>query len=115
MFALLEHAAPDGLHWDLLIELPDREGLATWRLSANPLATGGPVPATRISDHRRVYLEYEGEVSRGRGSVRRLDRGDCFVLIPEAGRLRLRLAGELLHGEFELDDAFRRVVAAAPA
>lgn len=114
MFALLEHAAPDGLHWDLLIELPGRDGLATWRLDRNPLAAAGPIAATRIADHRRAYLEYEGEISGNRGVVRRLDRGDCTILDCGVDRLRARFAGDALRGEFEIDTTFRRAAGPPP-
>jgi hypothetical protein len=103
MFVLLEHTLPDGIHWDLMVELPGRPLLATWRLAENPLTWRAGVPAERIGDHRQAYLDYEGPVSDGRGEVRRLDRGPCDVLADDhAGSLWLRLAGARLAGVFEL-------------
>lgn len=107
MFALLEHrtipgAAGGPVHWDLLVELPGHEGLATWRLALNPLEAHGPIAAQRIGEHRRRYLDYEGDIGGGRGSVRRLDRGEALVLRQDEGSLLLELRGSLLHGVFEL-------------
>ena len=76
MFALLEHdtsmaaavtPAERGRHWDLLVEVPGCERLPTWRLERNPLVDAGEISAQRIGDHRRRYLEYEGEISGGAG------------------------------------------------
>jgi len=98
-FALLEHTTPDGVHWDLLVERPGQEKLTTWRLLANPLEADD-VPAERIADHRRLYLDYEGPISGGRGSVRRLDTGECECEVASDGIWRLRLRGRHLRGEY---------------
>ncbi len=72
-FTLLAHHT-EPLHYDLLLERPD--SCWTWRLTAPP---GEPLEATRIADHRKHYLTYEGEVSGGRGRVERVDRGTYVV------------------------------------
>ena len=110
-FALLEHdQTPAGaalaerdVHWDLLLEIADQERLPTWRLAANPVDADQPIAAERIQDHRRVYLDYEGEVSGGRGVVRRLDRGDVQALHLSGDAARFTLAGELLRGTYRID------------
>jgi hypothetical protein len=51
--------------------------LMTWRAAEWPLATGDVL--TRIGDHRRDYLDYEGLVSNNRGQVRRVQSGTCQV------------------------------------
>jgi hypothetical protein len=112
-FALLEHTTAKGVHWDLLVERPDRDRLATWRLLENPLEND-EVPAEPIGDHRRIYLEYEGPISRGRGWVRRADRGRCDCTARPDGLWRLRLEGQQLRGVYEVAAAnggrtFRRV------
>ncbi len=101
MFALLEHTTGNDRHWDLLMEVPGAERLPTWRLAANPLETVGAVPAERIQDHRRVYLEFEGELTGGRGVVRRLDRGSAVVEPIHEDEAAFVLAGERLRGGFE--------------
>lgn len=102
MFALLEHTTSDGVHWDLLVEMPGRERLPTWRLARSPIAEQGPVDAERIGEHRRLYLGYEGPIGGGRGEVRRIDRGEATILSWSKDRVRFDLHGAVLRGTFEL-------------
>jgi len=102
MFVLLEHDAPDGVHWDFIIEVPGCEHLPTWRLLNNPLAAPGENPAERIADHPPHFLEYEGALRAGLGSVRRLDRGEAEITEFAAGVLRAKLFGESLRGGVEI-------------
>lgn len=99
MFVLLEHETSDGTHWDFMMEQSACQSLATWRLSANPFsAAGGHAAAERIADHRRAYLDYEGEISGNRGRVRRLDRGQINVNSDLPHSLTADLRGQLLRG-----------------
>jgi hypothetical protein len=41
------------------------------------------LPAARLADHRRLYLDYEGEISGNRGRVVRLIRG-CVLAVSAA-------------------------------
>lgn len=102
-FTLLEHAAPgQPAHWDLLID-DGNERVPTWRLAADPIAAAGqPVPAERIADHRRLYLAYEGEVSGGRGRVRRVDQGAAVVTSWPPPAVRGTLMGKRLCGTFAI-------------
>ncbi|MHC5024654.1 MAG: hypothetical protein ACYTGG_12235 [Planctomycetota bacterium] len=76
----LRHASPDGsCHVDWLLA-PDEAGaepLVSFRLPdrLDHLTAGRQLDADRIPDHRPLYLDYEGPVSRGRGEVTRLRRG----------------------------------------
>lgn len=81
---LLEHRVPDGeSHFDWLLapdvgpyEPDDRVLIAfrvTRRVDSVDLET--PFEAERIPDHRFLYLDYQGELSRGRGDVERLAEG----------------------------------------
>src|SRR3954467_14716349 len=97
-FAVLEHRW-DGVHWDFLLE--HGATLRCWALEA-PIVPGREVPARALPDHRRVYLEYEGEVSGGRGTVRRLDGGTYEVGVWTVDHVRVRLVGAQLVGEAEL-------------
>jgi len=97
-FALLEHDHPSA-HLDLLLE--DGGVLLAWRLGALP-PDGGSVPAVRNFDHRLVYLDYEGPVSGGRGSVRRLDGGELVWLERTPRRLAAQVSGRTLDGRLEL-------------
>ena len=101
MFALLEHTTPDGIHWDLLVEQPGADRLATWRLRANPIERDACL-AEPIGDHRRIYLEFEGDIGGGRGVVRHLDRGPATIVTGPDGTIRLRLGGAVLRGDFDL-------------
>ena len=70
-YVILEHDHP-ALHWDFMLEAGDV--LKTWRLAALP-RPGAAVAAEPSFDHRRAYLDYEGPVSGGRGTVTRWDAG----------------------------------------
>ena len=92
-YVILEHDHP-ALHWDFMLESGDV--LRTWRLAAPP-RPGGAVAAEPSSDHRRAYLDYEGPVSRGRGTVTRWDAGTfCWEKADEG--LAVRLEGRRLRG-----------------
>jgi hypothetical protein len=66
-------------HYDLLIDVGEDQLLLTWRLPEWPPRQ--PLEVERQNDHRRIYLTYEGEVSGGRGHVRRVDTGVCDVAL----------------------------------
>ncbi len=81
-FVILRHELPPtstrGSHWDLMLE--NQGVLLTWEL---PNLPPGPLPASfeqlgirRLPDHRIDFLEYEGPVSNGRGTVQRVDFGN---------------------------------------
>ncbi len=79
---LLLHTLPDGSsHYDWLIDwpLPDHSDglLLTFRVAGflPSLPAASKFAATRLPDHRRLYLSYEGSVSRNRGTVRRVAHG----------------------------------------
>jgi hypothetical protein len=96
-FAILEHEW-DGVHWDFLVE--DGPTLRTWAVDS-PIVEGVELPARALPAHRRIYLRYEGEVSGGRGSVRRWDEGSCEVVEWGEGRVRLLVRGRQLVGSVE--------------
>jgi len=83
--------------------------LLTWQLLREPVGVQSlPVPARRIGDHRKAYLDYEGPVSGGRGDVRRVDAGLVEFEEPiapglsEVERCVIRLRGSRLRGRFTL-------------
>ncbi len=75
-FVVLEHEGPRGLHWDFMLEAD--AVLATWALPEPPNAPRSML-AEALFDHRPAFLEYEGPISGGRGSVTRWDRGTYAV------------------------------------
>ena len=98
-FTVSEHATAP-LHWDLFLE---RDGvLKTWSLASPPGPGAFSIEALQHFDHRLAYLDFEGEVSGGRGVVKRLDTGTYEAEWGEA-RIELRLAGALLAGTFLLE------------
>lgn len=99
MFVLLEHTTSEAVHWDFIIEVPGRELLPTWRLLQDPLQNAGDIPAELIADHPRHFLDYEGPVREGRGSVRRVDRGAATVMSFDSPNLRAELSGNHVSGE----------------
>lgn len=93
-YVILRHEVPAGTqrvsHWDLMLELGPETPLMTWALEELP-SDGKPVLARQLNHHRRIYLEYEGELSAGRGRVWRWDEGDYLLL---AGTM-----SDLLHSQ----------------
>ena len=58
--------------------------------------------ADELPRHRLSYLDYEGPVSRGRGTVRRFDRGSFEVIQDSQEHLTVELHGKLLNGRLHL-------------
>ena len=93
-FVILVHDWPE-LHWDLMLE--KQASLRAFRLS-HPPDHAGAITAMPLADHRKVYLEYEGEVSGNRGTVTRWDWGAYELLSETDQRIEIRLKGERLTG-----------------
>lgn len=88
---LLLHELPDGTsHFDWLIQRNGGEDapLISFRVRER-IDSGGAksFAAERLPDHRAAYLTYEGEISGGRGRVRRVATGDLEVREAFAGRI----------------------------
>jgi hypothetical protein len=104
-FVLLCHRLGNTMHWDLMLDTGG--ALATWQLAADPTARPAdqpdmPLPARRLADHRRLYLDYEGPVSGDRGDVVRIDRGVYILLDQQAAQWTIELLGDVLSGRFSL-------------
>lgn len=113
-FVILHHRVDGGEHWDLMLE---RDGvLLTWQLLREPVDLSSlPIPARRISDHRIAYLEYEGPVSRDRGTVRRVDSGGVSIEELTGGRCVFEAAGTRLAGRYVLARGVGEAWRLAPA
>jgi hypothetical protein len=98
-FVVLTHDHPT-LHWDFMLE--QGQSLRTWRLAQAP-DVNTPIDAEPLGDHRLDYLDYEGPVSRGRGEVRRWDRGEFETIESSPQRIVVRLAGGRIRGEATLE------------
>jgi hypothetical protein len=95
-FTILHHTgAPDAPdHFDLLLAPPNTPGgtLLTWRILPHPGSwPHHPPAATRLPDHRRLYLTYEGPLSDNRGHVCQIATGTAtlFSLTPATLTLTL--------------------------
>ena len=98
-FVILEHDHPH-LHWDLMLEAG--AVLRTWRLAATP-RPGVAIRAESLGDHRKLYLDYEGPVSRNRGQVKRWDAGVFTTLEDHLERIAIRLQGARCSGNAILE------------
>lgn len=102
-FVILHHETPEGherpAHWDLMFEVPG--ALVAWALAEEP-SSGKTISAERLADHRLAYLDYEGPVSQGRGTVTRWDWGDYTPQCTLPARWEVDLAGNRLNGRLIL-------------
>jgi hypothetical protein len=102
-FVVLHHETPAGYarppHWDFMLETGG--ALRTWVLAEQP---GGPrvIAAEALDDHRLDYLEFEGEVSGGRGTVTRWDQGTYAWIYQSRGEMEVALRGSRLLGRARL-------------
>lgn len=76
-FVVLYHTGFGEPHFDLMFETESGSTLTTWRSVAWPIDR--PTRLIRLGAHRRDYLAYEGDVSGGRGQVRRVAQGACSI------------------------------------
>lgn len=97
---ILRHDLPDlSWHWDLLLEPdsppggPDERVLLAFRI--DPAQTPPHRPgaqrfeALALPHHRRLYLDHEGPIGGGRGTVRREARGVIAWVTQDEGGLTL--------------------------
>jgi len=95
-YVILRHEHVSDAHYDLMFETLPGSMLATWRSVAWPIES--PTPLLRLRDHRRLYLNYEGDLTGGRGSVQRIAEGTCHVEVGEQSVWTIRLlAGAMAH------------------
>ena len=103
-FTILEHIHPDRTHWDILLQQPETNTLATWSASVSPDEFQKfSEQAVRLPDHREIYLDYEGKISGGRGEVRRWDTGMYILLARDEKTWEILLRGERIAGQVRLD------------
>lgn len=92
--ALLLHRTADGSHHDWLLGTPDylqAPDTRLWTARVVPPSRHwrglGSFGLTVIAPHRRAYLDYQGTISGGRGSVIRIDRGTAVIRLWSSGRI----------------------------
>jgi hypothetical protein len=86
---LLWHETPEGSHHDWMLTDPTLQGDGSpehslWTARIMPASLEwqklGSFKLTQVEHHRQAYLTYEGPISGGRGTVKRVDEG-TFVPI----------------------------------
>lgn len=77
-YVILHHHGIADPHYDLMFETAPGSPLRTWRAPRWPLHTEDTL--TRLPDHRRDYLDYQGPLSGDRGAVRRVQAGQHRLL-----------------------------------
>ena len=90
---VLEHTrAGENPHFDWLIDQDGVSPLISFRTHTNPMDGPAEFNCVRTPDHRRAYLEFEGEISGGRGSVRRVARivVECFESDDDGSSITVR-------------------------
>ncbi len=109
---VLRHETADRVHWDWLFardrvesgvdmlgNAGEKRGLLAFRVHKNPAFGAGEnscrFHADAIPDHRLRYLVFEGELTGGRGQVRRVGAGWCQIKVETAAErhIRFRLDG----------------------
>jgi len=89
-FTISHHTgSKEGDHYDLMLEHGDT--LKTWRM-ANTAFLVSQV-GRQIKDHRKTYLDYEGEISGDRGRVKIWDTGTYSVDEWKDERIQVALVG----------------------
>jgi len=107
--ALLLHQTPTGQHHDWLIGGPDylsdpRSGLWTVRVgpASGDWRAAGVLDLQHLPPHRRAYLHYQGQVTGGRGHVRRVDQGQAVIRLWREGRIVLDVKFDQFAGVMDL-------------
>lgn len=81
LFTLSYHSHPHKKnHLDLFLQLSPGKKLITYHIA--PGQKEGEVTGVRGEDHRALYLNFEGAISRGRGKIKILKQG-IFIAPPE--------------------------------
>lgn len=96
-FVILWHELPADCdrpsHFDLMFESGDV--LRTWSIPNLP-TQGETLVAVALPDHRNRYLQYQGEVGDGRGTVTRREWGTYKSIADQKNRFVADVAGESL-------------------
>lgn len=103
-FAVLLHETPGDYvrptHYDVMLE--DGDSLITFAVPLAP-ETDHAQLVERLPNHRIEYLQYEGEVARNRGRVKRIDEGTFEWVDRTENQWRVRVMGKSLQGVLRFD------------
>jgi hypothetical protein len=70
-------------HFDVMVENVPGGLLSTWRSPSWPPKVNER--ATKIGEHRREYLDYEGQITGERGTVKRVESATCTKSVAKFG------------------------------
>lgn len=107
-FVILRHETPASYerptHFDLMLEWG--QALRTWAVPELP-AAGVELRTEELAPHRLQYLDYEGDVAGGRGTVTRVVAGEYQLHESSPALVKVHLRGSSITGTLELsrDDA----------
>jgi hypothetical protein len=103
-FAVLLHETPGDYvrpsHYDVMFE--DGDGLITFAVPLPPGSDQAQL-VERLPNHRIEYLQYEGEVARNRGRVKRIEEGTFEWVDRTEHQWRVRVMGKSLQGVLRFD------------
>jgi hypothetical protein len=103
-FSISQHTgSKEGDHFDLFLE--QDETLKTWRLLNTAFQTAQP--ARQLKDHRKLYLDFEGEIAGDRGRVRIHDTGTYTVDEWREDRIQVALRGRTVKTRILFNTAAR--------
>src|SRR4051812_39769553 len=88
-YVILRHEGVAVPHFDLMFEQSATSELLTWRSLDWPISD--QTKLTRLGDHRRKYLDYEGPVSNNYGHVKRVAAGTCEMNWPNRCECHVQL------------------------
>jgi hypothetical protein len=102
-YVIQQHTLRGVIHYDFMFEVAGQEKLRTFQIFDEPDTDGAAAGMTirEIAAHRCDYLEYEGEVSGGRGYVEIWDAGVLVASNVASGAIRLHLVSA--HGRTHSD------------
>ncbi|RME87330.1 MAG: hypothetical protein D6785_02165 [Planctomycetota bacterium] len=73
------------IHFDFMIRWED--SLLTWSLQKLPTMEEPIQIGQKIFNHRLKYLDFEGEIGRGLGFCKIWDKGKCWILEWQEGKM----------------------------
>lgn len=102
-YVILYHEMPPdqsrASHYDLMLE--SGKLLRTWAVADAP-NSAGQLSAELLNDHRQEFLDFEGEITGGRGTVKRWDEGEYQTKQESANSMAFTMNGSMLKGELKL-------------
>ena len=84
-----------------MLEVENHDKLKTWQIASDNFTK--PQKARQNFDHRKIYLDYEGEVKSKGGSVKISDTGTYEILEWGKKIIRIKLSGKNIKTAIKLE------------